>query len=1087
MKKTFVFFALAATVLAACTKEQPISDGPVVKTVLSIGSAETKTTVGDVENDGTNDFRRLFWADGDNVAANGVASLALENVPAGTTRADFSFSETVTAPYNVVYPASIYRNDTPSIKLPHNAGDQVIPMGGRSQTASFSLNPLTGILQLKIKQAASDPDTDNIVLIEVSTASTRMSGDFTIDYAAGTISPFDNPVGNDLSVQITGDWALSSTERSFFIPVPAGSYGFTVKVMDSQGHYMTKTTTGAKTFTKGVIQPLKAFEFVPSASDCIEIENPQQLIAFATAYNRGDYAAQGQDLVVIVTDDLVFDATSSAAFNETEGIGKPGTGGLFNGVFNGNNHTISGLTATVPLFARTGAYGTVKNLTIDNSCSFTFTHFNTAELDAGAVVGYHKGTLDNVTVAADVSLSAVSDVGYDTCLGGIVGRVKDGGIVKDSQYTGALSVPAGFQAAANRVMIGGVVGWISETGGIVQDSDFEGTLGNQGQMIASEESDEQKINPYLMIGGIVGLNQGTVDYCSAANHATGVTVTLSGNNYTGTVVTHSTNAYHYAIAGIAGRNNGTVSGCTNNATVLNIFSAERGASGNLNGRYLNVAGIVGYNAAGATVSGGTNNGIIIDRASPKIHYVGGVIGRNHGAVSTGVNSSSGDITVGTSHFDGPYGARQMYLGGGIGYNESTGTIAGLTNGGDLTINALEDNNTVICAMGGVVGESKTAINGSEAVITNSGKILEVNANQKVTSENRSSTNHYGHYLGGIVGFTTAGVSNVSNTGNIEYQCYSVGSDALEGGARYIYLGGVAAMVWASALVDVQYCTNSGNLLFNPTQTAPHNTGSAATYARYSNCYLGGIVGNGELVRIKGDATTKTTNSGNVQGGDTSGNTKTTDTFYVGGIAGRLYGKGCTVSYCDITGSAEIYNCHWSNALITSFCPMCGGIVGYIYGANSTVSNCTLASTANVLGTRGRVGGIVGYGRAVTITNCTVSRDFSGQSAYSFGGIVSWLYNGTVKDCTYSGSKIRTSQLQEGGGIVAFLNGSTIDSCSSSVTDVSKNGTAVTATGALAGSSDASSTIKNSHYKSAKQICGDSNFSTPAGEENAADL
>ena len=637
-------------------------------------------------------------------------------------------------------------------------------------------------------------------------------------------------------------------------------------------------------------------------------------------------------------------------------------------------------------------------------------------------------------------------------------------------------------------MIGGLVGWISNASGTVKDSSFAGTIDNEGKSIAAAETDELKGTPYLMIGGIVGSNSGTVDGCDAADHATGVTVVLSGNSYTGTIVTHSSNAYHYAIAGIVGRNNGIVKGsCTNNATILNIFSADRGTSGNLNGRFLNVGGIVGFNAEGASVSGATNNGALIDRASPKIHCVGGIVGKNRGTISSSSNSATGDIRVGTSHYvDGPYGARFLYLGGCAGYQESTGTVSGFTNAGDLTVTEMEDTDLAIGAIGGVIGWSTSAITGSgEAPISNAGNILQSNSNRKVSTERTSDP--YGYYLGGIVGYTTKGVSTVSNTGNVEYQCYSVGSADLEGGARFIYLGGIAAIVKASALVDVQYCTNSGNLLFNPTQTAPHNTGSGATYARYSDCYLGGIVGYGELVRIKGDATTKTTNSGNVQGGDTSGNTNTTNTFYVGGIAGTLFGKGCSVSYCDITGSAVIYNCHWSNRAINAFCPMCGGIVGYIYGANSTVSHCNLASTANVLGTRGHAGGIVGYGRAVTITDCTVSRDFTNQSTYCFGGIVSWLNAGTVKDCTYSGSKIRTSQLQTGGGIVGVLSGaSTIDNCNSDVTDVSKNGAAITKYGAIAGESNASAVIKNSHYKSSIQICGDTLFTTPAGEENAAD-
>ena len=447
MKKIFVLFALAATVLAACTREPLNPDGPVVKTVLSIGSADTKTTLGPVENNS----RRLYWANGDQVNANGVASLELTGLTPGTvTKTDFSFTEDVTAPYSVVYPAAIYK-DASTVSLLHNVGDQVIPMAGVSQTTAFALNPLTGILQLKIKQAATNPDTDHIVLIEVSTASTRMSGDFTINYSTGALTPAASPSGNDLAVQITGDWALSSSETSFFIPVPAGNYNFTVKVMDKKGHFMTKSTTTPKSFAQGVIQPLKAFEFVPSATDGIEIDTPEKLIAFAQAYNNRDYADLDKDLVATVTADLVFDATTSASFNATRGIGIANDGigtNYFNGVFNGGNHTISGLAATVPMFVNTGSYGNVKDLTIDSSCSFNFTHASNAELQAGSMVGYHKGSLQNVDVAAPLSLVAVSEVTARTCVGGLVGRSREG-LVQDCTYSGAITIPSGFSSTAN--------------------------------------------------------------------------------------------------------------------------------------------------------------------------------------------------------------------------------------------------------------------------------------------------------------------------------------------------------------------------------------------------------------------------------------------------------------------------------------------------------------------------------------------------------------------------------------------------------------------------------------------------------------
>lgn len=1096
MKKTFVFLVLAAVSLAACTREElnPEEHHPVVKTVLTVGTAQTKTTLGDAV-DGQ---RQLYWANNDEINVNGCTSGKLTGLAANTTSASFSFDDDLTAPYKALYPASIYKDAT-TVTLPHNAGNQVIPLGGVSESTTFSLSPLTAMLHLKIKLAASEPDTDHITLIEVSTTDTRMSGEFTIDDNYTALTPAASPTGDDLKVQITGNWTLAAEATSFFIPVPAGEYSFTVKVMDSKGHYMTKSTTSPKEFTAGSIKPLKEFAFEPNQEGGLEIDSPESLIAFAKAYNNRDYAALGNNLIATVTKDLTFDATSSAAFNATGGIGIANDGvgtNYFNGVFDGGNHAIKGLEGTVPIFANTGSNGEIKDLIVKSDCSFSFTHASSVELQAGIMVGYHKGTLKHITVeATPLNLMAVSNVTSRTCLGGLVGRSREG-IVDSCSYAGAITIPADFTSTANTddkgIMIGGLVGWISNGSGIVKSSSFKGTIENEGKLIASSETDALKSAPYLMIGGIVGANAGTVQSCTVNNHASGISVTLSGNDYTGTIVTHSSNAYHYAIAGIAGRNNGTVKGSTNNATILNVFSAERGTSGNLNGRYLNVGGVVGFNAEGAVVKDTcVNNGIIIDRASPKMHYVGGVVGRNFGSVYASRNSATGDITVGTSHFaDGPYGARFLYLGGGIGYQESSGSISGLINSGDITVTEMEDSDVAIGAIGGVVGWSTTAISGSvEAPISNFGNILQSNANRKV-SDNRD-TDPYGYYLGGIVGYTTKGISSVSNSGDIEYRCYSTGSSELEGGARYIYLGGIAAIVKTSDLVDVQYCTNSGNLLFDPTNSAPHATKSGDTttntYAIYSYCYLGGIVGYGNRARIKGDITTKTINSGNVYGGCGSANRTSGSTFFVGGIAGELEGASVSISYCKLDGTATVTNGHWSNQSYSGWAPMCGGIVGYIYGSGATVSNCDIANTANVVGTRGDVGGIVGYGRSVTVTDCTVSRGFSGQSAYCFGGIVGWLRSGTIKDCTFSGAKIRTSQMQVGGGVVGYLQDSTIESCNSDVTEVSKNGTLTDVKyGGLAGQSTTNAVIKSSHYKSSIQICSDNNFSTPSGEENAND-
>ena len=135
-----------------------------------------------------------------------------------------------------------------------------------------------------------------------------------------------------------------------------------------------------------------------------------------------------------------------------------------------------------------------------------------------------------------------------------------------------------------------------------------------------------------------------------------------------------------------------------------------------------------------------------------------------------------------------------------------------------------------------------------------------------------------------------------------------------------------------------------------------------------------------------------------------------------------------------------------------------------------------------------VGGIVGLAQYASISNCTMPVVFqTSQSGYFYGGIVAAAINSSISNCVFSGATIRSSQLQIGGGIVGQLDtSSTVDGCSSSATDVSKNGTAVTTTGGIAGKSVAGTTIQNCHYTSTiGKICGDSNFTDGGG--NAADL
>jgi hypothetical protein len=218
---------------------------------------------------------------------------------------------------------------------------------------------------------------------------------------------------------------------------------------------------------------------------------------------------------------------------------------LFVGQFDGQGHTIKGLTITtgsriyVGLFAIVGTGGMISNIglidlnvsapvgynvgglagrnhgTINNSYttgSVAGTAGNLTPDHNGiaiaGLVGWNFGTITQSYSAASVTSPTTAQVS----MGGLAGG--DGGTISGSYATGPVSGSSsvGF---SQFVGIGGLVGWVDPTGQIV-DSHATGAITGSG------------IDPGL--GGLVGfLHGGTVSKSFATGEINGgVSVTLSG-------------------------------------------------------------------------------------------------------------------------------------------------------------------------------------------------------------------------------------------------------------------------------------------------------------------------------------------------------------------------------------------------------------------------------------------------------------------------------------------------------------------------------------------------------------------------------
>ncbi len=1075
MKKSILLSLAAMVLLASCEKEISVPEVIVnpddATTVLRIGIPETKTTLGAL--DGSK--RKVYWSDGDKIAVNGNESEALSGVAEGSTVAEFHFASPQAAPFNILYPASIWK-DASTVTLPAEQAfasgsfaDGSCPMAGYSADGqAASLKYLCAVVKLPIKKAS---DSHNIASVSfASSGSEKVCGDFSINYENGTIS---GGSGSAVSVKV-GQALSADAALDVYVVVPAATYasGFKLTITDVQNHEMVKAKEGSVTLEAGHIYNLEEVEFKPDiAPTVLNISSAEALIQLATDYNSAKYL--GQPLTVNLTSDITFNATTSAAFAATGGIGSVDNGqgdtNYFDGTFNGNNKTIKGYAGSAPIFAYIGGSGVVKDLVIDSSCSYTFTHANEADSYFAAVAGYHKGVIDNVDVAANIALAAKADIAKITALGGVVGRVTTGSVTNCS-YSGAISVPAGFASSA-KILVGGVVGYMSNAKGSVKASSFDGTIEFMGVGANKEACNEDKNNPFVVIGGVVGYKaDGLVANCTTSDHPV---IAGAYNNTLGTIVDKGTIAWVSAIGGIVGENvGGEVNSCTNGAQVLVTIFKDEGSDDQA--RRIWTGGIVGVNRADGVVTGCLNNAALVHRSNPRLQCFGGIVGNNLGTVTTCANAAA--LSMGTSGV-GSYSARCPNFGGIIGENAKTAVVSDVHNTGDLLISRTENTTGTEVRFGGVIGTNYATLDGGASKnITNSGKVY-FNTNL--------SNQAIKYSLGGIVGYSEASVSGASNSGYILFNWNS------DNAASLVHLGGVVGYMKGAAALELSGCDNIGGA--SNAGEVYFAVKAGKTIAHTGN-YAGGILGYCET----GVAISNCTNSGYVHGGNTQKyNGKT---MYVGGIAAYIAGAS-SVSSC--TNNGKVLNDQFNNNVAKTTATFEGGIVGMAVGTEdsrislSNVTNDVTGVTTITGGRRGFTGGIVGYGEYVDIANASNADSYGGGSGWYIGGIAGWALNSTISGCSFTGTSISSSQLQAnaGAGIVAKAEASNVSGCNSSISDiyhVDANGVkdANIDGGAIVGVADAGNTVSGCHYKAAingaaSKIAGTGEFTDGGG--NVADL
>ena len=332
------------------------------------------------------------------------------------------------------------------------------------------------------------------------------------------------------------------------------------------------------------------------SQDEYEISTAEQLAGLAQLVNGG---TTFEDKTIRLTANLDLSGYEWTPIGTGSRSDDTITGYSFQGTFEGDNHTISGLTINADsgegfgLFKFISTDTTIENLILSE---VSITAYDSTGALVGAMDG---GTISNVKVT-DGKVTGNKGVG------GIVGRVLMSGTIE--YCTNAAEV------TANGYNAGGIAG--------------AAYYANNGMTFTNCEN-TGSIDSVMCAGGIIGLS--SADLYNCKNSGT-ISITKTGGT---------------SIGGIVGeqKNDGSINNCENSGTVSNNVGTTTDGSTDKAG--VGTGGIVGwirysgeYTNGHVTVSGCTNTGNV----SSSSYGVGGIVGLTYNSFTVTGCKSSGTIT-----------------------------------------------------------------------------------------------------------------------------------------------------------------------------------------------------------------------------------------------------------------------------------------------------------------------------------------------------------------------------------------------------------------------------------------------------------
>lgn len=321
MKKLFTFAALAMVAIVACNKEINAPEENVVPedniiqteepkgdvTIIAQAPAETKTMVDGLD---------VKWASGDYIAVldedRGIHDFSLDSGE-GTTSG--TFSGTLGGKNSLgyaIYPYSANAdfdgsNITVDYPTTYTYDAVTVPMIGEEGTGEnvgkYEFSHIGGAFKIQYTNVPAGATKF------VFTSTTDITGTVMYDLS-------DAVIASNAGKEVTVTGLPSSSSLIFIIPVPVGSYSFTVKLLDSSDATIAgsqKSVSSAKTVAEGHLVPLKAIKIMADKDEvlwsedftgCEDASQPSTSTSKAYWGNYASYAYDGTYTKIYTTASL---------------------------------------------------------------------------------------------------------------------------------------------------------------------------------------------------------------------------------------------------------------------------------------------------------------------------------------------------------------------------------------------------------------------------------------------------------------------------------------------------------------------------------------------------------------------------------------------------------------------------------------------------------------------------------------------------------------------------------------------------------------------------------------------------------------